>query len=107
GVRSTPPEAGALGARHPAVQRLRELLRDRSARASQRAFVVEGPRALDAALDRGASVDVVYLGPRAELAFAPLVARVRAAGVQVETLKDGVLERVGSTVTPQPVIAIA
>ncbi|MFI5046009.1 MAG: TrmH family RNA methyltransferase [Acidimicrobiia bacterium] len=84
-----------------------ELLRDRSARASEHAFVIEGPRAVDAALDRGAPLDAVYLGPRAEQAFASLVARLRAAGVPIERLKDGVLERIGSTVTPQPVLAVA
>jgi len=107
-VRSTLPDArDPLGPRHPAVRRLRELLRDRAARAAARAFVVEGPRAVDAALDRRAPLECVYLGPNAEHAFASLVARVRDAGVPIERLKDGVLERVGSTVTPQPVLATA
>ena len=33
--------------------------------------------------------------------------RVRAAGLRIAALKDGVLERVGTTVTPQPVLAVA
>jgi TrmH family RNA methyltransferase len=107
-VRSTPPdERDPLGPRHPAVRRLRELLRDRSTRASARAFVVEGPRAVGAALERGAPLEAVYLGPNAERAFAPLVAQLRDTGVPVDRLKEGVLERVGSTVTPQPVLAVA
>ena len=40
-------------------------------------------------------------------AFAPLVARLRAAGAPDEGLKEGVLERIGDTVTPQPVLAVA
>jgi len=111
-VRSTPPDAreplgSPLGPRHPAVRRLRELLRDRSTRAQEHTFVVEGPRAISGALDRAAPLDAVYLGPNAEYAFAPLIARVRAAGVPLEHLKDGVLERIGTTVTPQPVLATA
>jgi TrmH family RNA methyltransferase len=107
-VRSTPPDASdALGPRHPAVRRLRELLRDRSARATAQSFVIEGPRAIGGALDRGAALEAAYLGPNAEFAFAPLVARLRDAGVPVARLKDGVLERVGSTVTPQPILAVA
>jgi TrmH family RNA methyltransferase len=86
---------------------LRELLRDPRARAVERAFVVEGPRAIDAALDRDAPLDAVYLAPGAPQAFAALVTRVHDAGIRTAELKDGVLERVGSTVTPQPVLAVA
>jgi len=99
--------AEPLGARHSEIRRLRELLRDARARTTQQSFVVEGPRAVAGALDRGAPLEVVYLGPRADAAFPDLVARVRAAGVPVRPLKEGVLEKVGSTRTPQPVLAVA
>jgi TrmH family RNA methyltransferase len=69
--------------------------------------VVEGPRAVTAAFDHHASIEVVYFGPGADVAFAALRARVEAAGVESQVLKEGVLERVGSTVTPQPVLAVA
>jgi TrmH family RNA methyltransferase len=86
---------------------LRELLRDPRARASERAFVVEGPRAVDAALDRGARFEAVYLGPHADVAFPALTARILGSGVPVSLLRDGVLEKVGTTRTPQPVLAVA
>lgn len=89
------------------MRRLRELLRDRRTREAEQAFVVEGPRAVGGALDRGARLEVVYLGTGAPQAFGALVSRLRAADVVVRELKDGVLERVGSTVTPQPVLAVA
>ena len=89
------------------MKRLRELLRDPRARAAERAFVVEGPRAVDAALDRGARLDAVYFGPRADVAFPALTARVSATGTEIAVLKEGVLEKVGSTRTPQPVLAVA
>jgi TrmH family RNA methyltransferase len=69
--------------------------------------VVEGPRAIDAALDRGARFVRVFLGPRAEIAFPALCARLAGAGVELLGLKEGVLEKVGSTKTPQPVLAVA
>jgi RNA methyltransferase, TrmH family len=96
-----------LGPRHVDVRRLRALLRDPAARATERRFVVEGPRAVEGALDRGVPLERLFVGPGAERSFAPLVARARAGGVPVDELKDGVLERVGTTVTPQPVLAIA
>jgi RNA methyltransferase, TrmH family len=82
-------------------------LRDPSARAAEQAFVVEGPRAIVAALDRGVALQVVYFGPGAASAFSSLTERVEAAEIDVATLKEGVLERVGSTVTPQPLLAVA
>lgn len=99
--------AGPLGPRNPEVKRLRELLHDRAARAEARAVVLEGPRAIDAALARAVRPEALYVAPRAEPAFAVLVDRVRAAGTRVVELKEGVLERIGTTVTPQPVLAVA
>jgi RNA methyltransferase, TrmH family len=96
-----------LGARHADVQRLRALARDRHARHTEHAFLLEGPRLLDAALARGARLEVVYLGYGARPAFAPLVDRVVAAGIPVRDLREGVLEKVGTTRTPQPVLAVA
>jgi TrmH family RNA methyltransferase len=96
-----------LGPRNQEVKRLRALVSDRRARAAQRAFVVEGLRGVTSALDHGATLEVVYFGPDAHVAFAPLRDRVEALGVPWRSLKEGVLERLGSTVTPQPVLAVA
>ncbi len=68
---------------------------------------LEGPRVLAAALDRGAELESAYVGPGADRAFAALIARLRDLDVPIEELKDGVLERIGDTVTPQPVLAVA
>ncbi len=99
--------AHELGARHPRVQRLRALNRDRHARATEHAFVLEGPRLVTAALDRDAPLEGVYLGYRARPAFGPLVERLERAAVPVHELREGVLEKVGATRTPQPVLAVA
>jgi RNA methyltransferase, TrmH family len=86
---------------------LRALVRDPRARREEGAFVLEGPRVVASALDRGAALDTVYLAPGAEPAFVPLLERVRAAEVRVTELKDGVVDRVVSTVNPQPIVAVA
>ena len=90
----------ALGPRHHRVRRLRALIRDPHARRDAREFVVEGPRIVEAALDRGAVLESAYVAPGADRAFRPLTSRLRE-------LKEGVLERIGDTVTPQPVLAVA
>jgi RNA methyltransferase, TrmH family len=97
----------ALGARNTEVKRLRTLLRDRRARAEESAVVLEGPRVVEGSLDRGATIEAVYLGPGGEDAFGPLVERLRSAGARVAELREGVLEKLGSTRTPQPVLAVA
>jgi len=96
----------ALGPRHREVRRLRALLRDPKARAEERAFVLEGPRLIEDALRRGVEIDAVYLGEGARAAFPRLLADVEAAGVRRVQLGAGVLEKVGTTRTPQPVLAV-
>jgi TrmH family RNA methyltransferase len=97
----------AHGPRHPSVRALRALARDARARADLGACLLEGPRVIAAALDRGAALDAVYCGPGAARAFPAVVARCADAGVPVHDLKEGVLERIGTTRTPQPVLAVA
>jgi TrmH family RNA methyltransferase len=89
------------------VRRLRNLIRDPRARQDERAFVVEGPRGVAAAIDRGAALESAYVAPGADRAFSALTSRLRALDVPVDELKEGVLERIGDTVTPQPVLAVA
>lgn len=69
--------------------------------------MVEGPRIVEAAIDRGATLESAYVAPGADRAFSNLTERLREIGVPIEDLKEGVLERIGDTVTPQPVIAVA
>ena len=87
---------GALGARHPEVDRLRRLLRRRSDRVQERAFVVEGPKLLAEAIGAGAEVEAVYAPEGVEV----------ATDLPVRRLQKGVLERVADTVTPQPLLTV-
>jgi TrmH family RNA methyltransferase len=84
---------GALGARHPDVDRLRRLLRRRSDRVRERAFVVEGPKLVAEALAAG-DVEAVYAPEGVDVPF------------EVRRLAKGVLERISDTVSPQPVLAV-
>jgi TrmH family RNA methyltransferase len=99
------PDASLLALRHQKVQRLRRLLRQRSARQADGAFVVEGAKVLGVALDAGAAVESVYVGAPSGH-DEPVVARAFGAGVRVYELAPGVIERVADTVTPQPVMAV-
>ena len=89
------------------MRELRALARDPRARAEAGETIIEGPRAISAALDRDLPLTAAYLGYGARPAFGPLLDRLAAAGVPVTDLKEGVLEKVGTTRTPQPVLAVA
>ncbi len=102
-------ESGALGARHQKVERLKRLGRQRNLRASDRAFVIEGVKIIGEALDAGLALEAVFvdLGSGRSDEIEKLLQRCGDAGVRIHTLAPGVLEHVASTVTPQPVMAIA
>jgi RNA methyltransferase, TrmH family len=83
-------------------------LQKRSARWSERVFVVEGAELLRTALRAGAAIESVYLAPEAEEDPATREACQQAleTGARLFILGPGVLERVADTVTPQPVLTI-
>ena len=87
-----------LGLTNPRVQRLRRLLGRRSARSDDGAFVVEGGGLLAEAVTAGWEIEVQFVAPGGTPVDAP--------GVPVAQLAPGVLERVASTETPQPVLGI-
>ena len=101
------PVSEPYGLRHPEVRALRELARDARARADAGACLLEGPRVIDAALERDADLTGAYFGDGAVGAFPEIATRLARAGVPVHTLREGVLEKVGTTRTPQPVLAVA
>jgi TrmH family RNA methyltransferase len=95
------------GLRHPEVRALRELARDARARAGAGACLLEGPRVIDAALERDAHLTGAYFGHGSVHAFPEISTRLARAGVPTHTLREGVLEKIGTTRTPQPVLAVA
>jgi RNA methyltransferase, TrmH family len=90
------------------VRRLRQLLRKRGLRNAERVLVVEGAELLAVALTAGVRVEAVYVAPEgADVpAVAEVTGRALAVGARVFDLGPGVMERVASTVTPQPVLAV-
>ena len=82
---------------------MRRLLTRRSARQAEGAYVVEGTKLVEEALQRGADVEGVYWAPGAPPA---LLARAHDHGIRVFELAAGVMERVADAVTPQPVLAV-
>jgi len=70
--------------------------------------VVEGAKVLGEAITAGAVVEAVYAAPGAELSrsSAEVLERAAASGIRVFALREGVLESVADTVTPQPLLGV-
>jgi RNA methyltransferase, TrmH family len=83
------------------------LVRDPRARRRDAVLVLEGARVIDGAFERGAKLVTVYAEPAAERSAADLLARLHDAGVTVRHVAPRVVDRVASTVTPQPIVALA
>ena len=101
---STQPEQFATKAQ---IKRLRALLRERRARDNEGVFVCEGPRVITAALAHGVELLECYVGVNATPEMNAVARRVEATGVPLRGLDTYAEDRVGDTVTPQPVFAIA
>jgi len=71
-------------------------------------FVLEGSKLLAAAIDSGAEVESLYLaaGARAKQEIMALAGLAEGRGARVFELAPGVMEKVASTVAPQPVIGV-
>ena len=95
-----------LSARNPRVTRLNRLVRRREERVEQRAFVVEGPVLVRAALEAGAELIDVYVDDDAmqRPAVAALLDDLPAE-VDPWLLPVGTLDRIGDATTSQGVLA--
>ncbi len=87
-----------LGFGHQKVQRLRRLLGRRSARYDEAAFVLEGSGLIAEAVSAGWVIEAQFVSPGGTPIY---------GASPVFELGTGVLERVASTESPQPLLAIA
>jgi TrmH family RNA methyltransferase len=91
------------------VRRLRRLLHRSAQRRAEGVFVAEGVEVVRTGLASGHVPESLYLDAGAaerEPEIAALAASAAASGARVLELAPGVLGRVASTVTPQPVLGV-
>jgi TrmH family RNA methyltransferase len=92
---------------NPKVQRLRRLLGRRSARLEEGAFAVEGPGLVADAFTHGWELEALFVAHGTVPESLGLPADLQSADVPTYYLDDKVMERVASTETPLPIIAVA
>ncbi len=98
-----------LGRSNQAIKRLRRLVVSKEERYSQRTFVLEGSKVISAALSSNAHLEQLYVAPSAwnDPAALEVIEVAELTGCPVATLRDGVMEKIASSITPQPLIALA
>jgi TrmH family RNA methyltransferase len=92
----------ALGAHHRDIVQLRRWLRDRAARAADSVFVVEGPRAVQALLDRGVIPRSTFVDEQRATTHEDSFDGTFGG----TAVKSGVLDRVADVRAGQGVIAV-
>ena len=96
-----------LGKGNEQIKRLRKLVEKPSFRQTERAFVVEGPRAIEAAIAARADLEAIYFGTNLHPRHAPFIKRAYELGYSLFEVDAGVLEPVLDLSHAQPIAAIA
>ena len=95
-----------ISVQNPRVQWVRKLQAQAKVRRQEQAFVVEGVRLVEEALDAGWQVRLVLYTHRLNERGFALVERFQRLGVPVESVSSEVMEAASDTQTPQGVLAV-
>ena len=96
-----------ITSRHnPRVQSVRQLLSQAKKRQAERAFVVEGVRLAEEALQAGVSAREVFYSEQLEGRGMAVVEGFATRGVPVELVSEGVMKSVSETETPQGLLVV-
>ncbi len=96
-----------LTSRSEKIKRLRRLVERSSYRRSEQAFVVEGPRAIEAGLRARADIEAIYYAGNLHPGHEGLIKRAFDSGYSLFEVEPGVLEPVLDLSNAQPIAAIA
>ncbi len=92
---------------NPKIQKVRALLNRRKERSNQAAFVLEGVRLVEESLKSGWLPELVLVSQRLSERGSQLVERLRQAGVRIDPVDAGVLEKLSDAETSQGILAVA
>jgi TrmH family RNA methyltransferase len=77
----------------------------RAHRREEDAFLLEGPRAISDALERGAAIDEVFVGD--DHSTDPVAALASGRGIPVHVVGPGIIKALSDSITPQGIVAVA
>lgn len=96
----------AVSNQNSRIKATRVLARDRSARQRERAFVIEGAKVLDVALEADVAVRHVIVGTDVIDRFADTIERLEARDIEVLVVDGPTVEQLTSTRAPQGILAV-
>jgi len=91
---------------NPKVQLVRQLLTHSKARHEQGAFVIEGVRLAEEALQAGWEAQLVFFTNQLDARGKSVLDRLVAEGVSAEQVSEAVMEKISDTETPQGLLVV-
>lgn len=91
---------------NPKIQRVRDLLAHSNSRMEQKAFVAEGIRLVEEAVQSGIQIESAYFSNQLNHRGMMLIDKFRASGAPVEEVENDLMNRVSDTETSQGILAV-
>jgi RNA methyltransferase, TrmH family len=91
---------------NPKIQRIRDLLAHSRSRSEQKAFVIEGIRLVEEAIQSGAKPESFYYSSQVNPRGKELIEKMRSAGIPIEEVESSLMNRLSDTESSQGVLAV-
>jgi len=91
---------------NPKIQRIRDLLVHSRSRSEQKAFVIEGIRLVEEAVQSGVKLESLYYSSQINQRGMALIEKMRLAGFLTEEVESSLLNRLSDTETSQGILAV-
>ncbi len=91
---------------NPKIQRIRDLLAHSRSRSEQKAFVIEGIRLVEEAVQSGVKPEIFYYSSQINPRGMDLIEKVRFAGIPIEEIESSLMNRLSDTERSQGILAV-
>jgi TrmH family RNA methyltransferase len=91
---------------NPKIQRIRDLLAHSRSRSEQKAFVIEGIRLVEEAVQSGVKPEIFYYSSQLNPRGMKLIEEMRSAGIQIEEIESSLMNRLSDTESSQGILAV-
>jgi TrmH family RNA methyltransferase len=91
---------------NPKIQRIRDLLAHSRSRSEQKAFVIEGIRLVEEAVQSGEIPESLYYSSQLNPRGMELIEKMRSAGIPIEEVESSLMNRLSDTESSQGILAV-
>jgi RNA methyltransferase, TrmH family len=93
-------------AQNPKIQRIRDLLAHSRSRSEQKAFVIEGIRLVEEAIQSGVKPEIFYYTSQLNSRGMELIEKMRSYGIPIEEVESSLMNRLSDTESSQGILAV-